>query len=71
MERAVDKAIVIARDEDIFAAARLDGSMDVSFRADVLLVAVTAQIPVRLLQPLSSVDALSETRTSASASLPS
>ena len=53
MQGAVTEIIVIARDENIFAAARLPGSMTVSFRSDVLLIAVIAKILVHLLHLLN------------------
>ena len=53
MQRAVTEIIVIARDENIFAAARLHGSMDVPFRTDILLVAVIAKLLVHLLHLLN------------------
>ena len=52
MEGAVEKIIVIARDEHILAPARLDSPMNVPFRPDVLLIAMIAQILVRLLHLL-------------------
>ena len=46
MKSAVNKVIIITRNEHILEFARFDSSMDVSFRADVLLVAMVAQIPI-------------------------
>ena len=53
MDGAVDKIVIIARDEHILALARLDGSMNVSLRTNVPIIAMIAQIPVRLLQSLN------------------
>ena len=54
-QSAVDKIIVIARDEHILAPARLDSPMNVPFRPDVLLIAMIAQI---LIYPLPLLDEL-------------